>query len=151
MGLMNFKCQKKLIEQKVRVYMPPTVHTFYIFHPGHATRACGLWPLSLWKCDGKAWKVLTALTRGVDNSLADDLAALFRVLVSNRDLDFLRLSLLQRSNLHLWNHNWAMMTDDWSFHVEWVTTFSQCEEGNEKKFPQWLLASCSNQPGGSGG
>ena len=25
MGLVNFKCQKKLIEQKVRVYMSPTV------------------------------------------------------------------------------------------------------------------------------
>ena len=87
-------------------------------------------PLPLAECDGKAWEVITALTQGVDNSLADDLAALFRVLVSNRDLDFL----LQRSILHLWNHNWAMMTDDWSFHVEWVTKFSQCEEGNEKKF-----------------
>ena len=68
-------------------------------------------------CDGKAWEVLTALTRGVDNSLADDLAALFRVLVSNRDLDFLRLPSYkgQISTYETTIEPWWLMTD----HFTW--------------------------------
>ena len=54
-GIMNFKCQKKLIEQKVRVYMSPTVVTemdqpnFYL--PVQKITHLGTEVLQLWSSD----------------------------------------------------------------------------------------------------